>query len=185
MLSRNKILIALSFVVVVSFVYCTHSYTQKLENSKHFYYHLGQLEVYTKKIESYFDKKIKIVNFDVIEEDFLNASNSANEVKESVLFEEKYQKYLDVLEDLRSKKDKYKAILSEINMSLMFIKKLALDSKETQKLKIYYTFLEFGIEEKKDFDTIGTLIDDLDDNDIFKSHSIKIVYNLKQLVFMY
>lgn len=185
MLLNKKILVVLSFVAAVAFAYCNYVYTQQLKNSKHFYYHLGELEIYNKKIESYFDKKIKIVNFDTIEEDFLNATNSASELQKSVLFNEQHQKYIDKLAQLRTKKDKYKALLSEINMSLMFIKKIAFDSGDLQKVKIYYSFLEFGIEEKKDFDTISTLIDDLNDNDIFKSHSIKIVDNLKEMLQLY
>ncbi|QOG12765.1 hypothetical protein [Arcobacter sp. FWKO B] len=173
------IVIIFGLVLLVGFYQInTFVKNEKLKNDA--YYALGQLEVYNKKLLSYFDGKIKIENYDLIEDDFIEAYKLSSTLDKSLLNKDLYSEHIKKFEILNSKKDRYKALSSQIVMSLFLIQKMAFESNDNKKIKIYYTFLEYAIERKNNTDLIGSLIEDLKD-DIFKSHCKLIVDNLKEL----
>jgi len=183
MLLNKKILISIIFllsIIIVGFNQID-SFLEKKKLENEAYYSLGQLVIYNQKIDSYFDGKIKIENYDLIEKEFFEASILVGKLQKSPLDKDLYAKQIQEFERLYTKKDMYKALSSQIVMSLMILKDIALESKDSAKLEVFYKFLEYGVEQKKDFDSITLSIDDLQENDVFKKHSLLIIENLKQL----
>lgn len=148
MSQKIKILIGL-FIVLIAGYFISITIDETIKKEKVSTIYLAKAEVYFELLPNYFNQKIEVENFDHIESIF----KEANQVMEKLANYdiEKYNDLVKKFEYLKHKKDKYKAIKSQITMSYLFIQKEISKNLNTnlEIQKILNDAILFGVDSEK------------------------------------
>ena len=143
----QKIKILAIFIVVLVVGYLINiKIDESVKSEKQVSFYTAKTETYLELLPRYFNQKIEVENFDNIESIFKEADEAVQKL--ASIDVEKYSDLVKKFENLKHKKDRYKAIKSEIAMSYLFIhKEISKDLSNNLELqKILNDALLFGVD---------------------------------------
>lgn len=142
----------------------------------------GQLEYFLVSLPKNFKPKIELENYDHIEKDFQEARGLLKKIEIYEQGSQSYEKLNQRFLDLWERKNRYKALSSQIASSFLILQKIAKErrAEQSQEMQIYLYLLESmtqGLETQKLLDLVSES-HELDP--VFAKHILFLMQNFEK-----
>lgn len=145
-MSQKIKILAIFMVVLIVGYFINIKIDKSVKSEKQVSFYTAKAQTYLELLPRYFNQKIEVENFDNIESIFKEADEAVQKL--ASIDAEKHGDLVKKFENLKHKKDRYKAIKSEIAMSYLFVQKeISKDLNGNLELqKVLNDTLLFGID---------------------------------------